>query len=277
MMAVGAKREIDRFALGRELGTAYITFRMLSADDHEPTRAAQRKQLEELHKRAARMLHTFQAFQQKGRPGWSVLRAAADEHLRRTHKQFLDVESRLLEAREEERRLDKRQLELTRMGEELPSSLQEEIRVTDTQLRALEQEREALSQTRIRYDQFRAEGILAHTMNGIETLRTWLQISLAWMDDPNRATSARSFLPVREEKGYVTAQRWLIGHALPETYGRYFGEPGFGRDRATGEPSGPMVRFVSTVLDTYGIVSAQTKRPFGKEGLAEYWRDLEPD
>ena len=55
---------------------------------------------------------------------------------------------------------------------------------------------------------------------------------------------------------YAAAEHWLIGEALPRVYAQYFGDEfGYSRDKVTGDPSGPGIRFILEVLSIMGVTT----------------------
>jgi hypothetical protein len=69
------------------------------------------------------------------------------------------------------------------------------------------------------------------------------------------------------------AEHWLIGKALPDVYTRYFGDKfGFSREKTTGIPSGPGIRFIGEILLIMGINTPRDGKPFGPEAIEYYLR-----
>jgi hypothetical protein len=71
--------------------------------------------------------------------------------------------------------------------------------------------------------------------------------------------------------GTRSAEHWLIGESLPEIYEKHFGPFGMSRDKETGIPSGPGIRFIVEVLSIMGVVTRDGK-PFGPEAVEHYLR-----
>jgi hypothetical protein len=68
-------------------------------------------------------------------------------------------------------------------------------------------------------------------------------------------------------------ERWLIEKALPEVYRQHFGEKfGFSRDKNTGIPSGPGIRFIIEALSILGVNTPRDGKPFGAEAIEYYLR-----
>ena len=68
-----------------------------------------------------------------------------------------------------------------------------------------------------------------------------------------------------------TAAHWLIGEALPGVYTQYFGnEFGYSRDKMTGDPSGPGIRFILEVLSIMGVTTPRDGNPFGPDADEHY-------
>jgi hypothetical protein len=72
--------------------------------------------------------------------------------------------------------------------------------------------------------------------------------------------------------GRRSAERWLIGEALPKIYERHFVRSfRISRDKATRQPSGPGIRFVVSVLSVMGVVTRHHK-PYGPAAVEPYLR-----
>jgi hypothetical protein len=72
--------------------------------------------------------------------------------------------------------------------------------------------------------------------------------------------------------GHRSAESWLIGEALPKIYERHFVRPfRISRDKATGQPSGPGIRFVVSVLSVMGVVT-RYRKPYGPAAVEPYLR-----
>jgi hypothetical protein len=66
-------------------------------------------------------------------------------------------------------------------------------------------------------------------------------------------------------------ERWLIQKVLPIVYTQHFGEKfGFSRDKTTGIPSGPSIRFIQEVLSIMGVKTPRDGKPFGAEAIEYY-------
>lgn len=90
------------------------------------------------------------------------------------------------------------------------------------------------------------------------------------------AAALKRILPDKSyRRGRIGAQspeHWLIGEALPKVYTRHFAEKfGMSRDKATGKPSGPGVRFIVEVLSIMGVCTRDGK-PFTPEAIEYYIR-----
>jgi hypothetical protein len=67
------------------------------------------------------------------------------------------------------------------------------------------------------------------------------------------------------------AEHWLIGEALPRVYTQYFGDEfGYSRDKETGVPSGPGIRFMLEVLSIMGVTTPRDGKPFGPDAVEYY-------
>ena len=67
------------------------------------------------------------------------------------------------------------------------------------------------------------------------------------------------------------AAHWLIGEALPRVYAQYFGGKfGYSRDKDSGVPSGPGIRFILEVLQTMKIGTPRDGKPFGPDAIEHY-------
>lgn len=68
-----------------------------------------------------------------------------------------------------------------------------------------------------------------------------------------------------------TPAHWLIGEALPRVYTQYFGnEFGYSRNKMTGDPSGPGIRFILEVLSIMGVTTPRDSKPFGPDAVEHY-------
>ena len=64
----------------------------------------------------------------------------------------------------------------------------------------------------------------------------------------------------------------MIGDALPEIYRQHFGRSfGMSRDKLTGLPTGPGIRFIVEVLSTIGVLNRNGKS-YGPEAIEYYLR-----
>jgi hypothetical protein len=68
-----------------------------------------------------------------------------------------------------------------------------------------------------------------------------------------------------------SAAHWLIGKTLPAVYARYFGRKfRYSRDKETGDPSGPGIRFILEVLATMKVNTPLGDKPFGPDAVEHY-------
>jgi hypothetical protein len=71
---------------------------------------------------------------------------------------------------------------------------------------------------------------------------------------------------------YASAH-WLIGEVLPKVYTRHFGDKfGYSRDKETGDPSGPGIRFILEVLSIMKVTTPRDGKPFGPDAVEYYLR-----
>jgi hypothetical protein len=69
------------------------------------------------------------------------------------------------------------------------------------------------------------------------------------------------------------AAHWLIGKTLPGVYTQYFGKTfGYSRDKVTGEPSGPGIRFILEVLAIMKVNTPRDGKLFGSDAVEYYLR-----
>ena len=66
---------------------------------------------------------------------------------------------------------------------------------------------------------------------------------------------------------------WLIGEELPRIYEQHFSEQfGYSRDKVTGIPIGPGMKFILEVLSIMDITTPRDGLPFGAEAVEYYLR-----
>ena len=91
-----------------------------------------------------------------------------------------------------------------------------------------------------------ADIMVRNVFEGVRALEESADAALSKMEGPDYE---------HEQSSGLTALRWLIGKALPETYECHFGAP-FGVSRrpdGTGPPYGPGIRFIQACLLAFGI------------------------
>jgi hypothetical protein len=72
--------------------------------------------------------------------------------------------------------------------------------------------------------------------------------------------------------GHPSAESWLIEDALPKIYEQHFGRSfRMSRDKLTGLPSGPGIRFIIEVLSIMGVLTRDGKS-YGPEAIEYYLR-----
>jgi hypothetical protein len=92
---------------------------------------------------------------------------------------------------------------------------------------------------------------------------------------PFAATKVRELLEfyVRGRIESRSAESWLIGEALPGAYTQHFGDIfGHSRDKDSGVPSGPGIRFILEVLSIMKVTTPRDGKPFGPDAIEYYLR-----